>query len=549
MKSKKMLPLLAATALASGMLTTAAVAIPSVVTASETMADQYQPYYDDALITGSSWGESYLESDDPLPAGTQFMLTDFPDYGVDQNIYFDLSGDRLEFSNWGVDPSGATATARVTVLYPDGTADFISANLTIIPFQNLAYAFSYEGGGMMPGTTNIFPPPRSDLPAGTSVTLIETPTLRELHALEWEIDVVDETSLEITAAMAFYGPRELNLIVNYPDGTVGSANLTLYMLAPPIVNTYEFAYEAITLHAGESRTVSPLNPYFPQDALISVSPSSEVDAIRNQGGVVEVLADGSVEIVIPFRATAGFSLSVEAWYSDGSADVAELQVSIIPADQNVAFDVHFQEPTTTAGTIGIIHSTNGSDLPAGTSLELINDDSLAYLRADGWDFQIVDGLNLAVSIPTHANLSPSVNALVVYPDGTTEVVSIPVWIYALEYLGHDVAYPPLVLIAGKTTTITPITTALPPGTTFTLIEDANMLALYAAGWAFSVATDGKVTVAAPETTAGDAMVQVLVGYPDGSSETTLVDITAITTPGTDDPPPVGGSGGSSFGSS
>ena len=80
MKSKKLLSVLTAVALSGGAVTTTAIVSPSIVSAAETMADQYDPFYDDTTIRAVPRVLLYPQGEKRLPSGTTFSLFDSTSY-------------------------------------------------------------------------------------------------------------------------------------------------------------------------------------------------------------------------------------------------------------------------------------------------------------------------------------------------------------------------------------------------------------------------------------------------------------------------------------
>lgn len=72
--------MLTAVALSGGAVTTTAIVSPSIVSAAETMADQYDPFYDDTTIRAVPWVLLYPQGEKRLPSGTTFSLFDSTSY-------------------------------------------------------------------------------------------------------------------------------------------------------------------------------------------------------------------------------------------------------------------------------------------------------------------------------------------------------------------------------------------------------------------------------------------------------------------------------------
>ena len=64
--------MLTAVALSGGAVTTTAIVSHSIVSAAETMADQYDPFYDDTTIRAVSRVPLYPQGEKRLPSGTTF---------------------------------------------------------------------------------------------------------------------------------------------------------------------------------------------------------------------------------------------------------------------------------------------------------------------------------------------------------------------------------------------------------------------------------------------------------------------------------------------
>lgn len=77
------------------------------------------------------------------------------------------------------------------------------------------------------------------------------------------------------------------------------------------------------------------------------------------------------------------------------------------------------------------------------------------------------------------------------------------------------------ILAGTTETFAPLKADLPAGTTLTLDEGAELEGLRNDGWSISV-TDNIMTVTAPRHAERRYEIPVIVSYPDGTHEATVV---------------------------
>lgn len=136
---------------------------------------------------------------------------------------------------------------------------------------------------------------------------------------------------------------------------------------------------------------------------------------------------------------------------------------------------------------------------------------------------------------------------------------------------YDIHYPGVEVTAGTVASADPSTNhwgyPVPAGTTFVMTGYQEVHDRRAEGWIIEVdSISGKLTVAAPEGAEGSVAIPLSVTYPDGSRDTTWVEVTATSapkhigpegddrepeTPKPSDPgtPSLPQTGGSSFGSS
>lgn len=79
--------MLTAVALSGGAVTTTAIVSPSIVSAAETMADQYDPFYDDTTIRAVPRVPLYPQGEKRLPSETTFSLFDSTSFNP--NVFSD----------------------------------------------------------------------------------------------------------------------------------------------------------------------------------------------------------------------------------------------------------------------------------------------------------------------------------------------------------------------------------------------------------------------------------------------------------------------------
>lgn len=104
---------------------------------------------------------------------------------------------------------------------------------------------------------------------------------------------------------------------------------------------------------------------------------------------------------------------------------------------------------------------------------------------------------------------------------------------------YDIHYPGVEVTAGTVASADPSTNhwgyPVPAGTTFVMTGYQEVHDRRAEGWIIEVdSISGKLTVAAPEGAEGSVAIPLSVTYPDGSRDTTWVEVTATSAPSTSD---------------
>ncbi|WP_293951155.1 Rib/alpha-like domain-containing protein [uncultured Corynebacterium sp.] len=451
MKSKKMMSLLTATALSGGIIT-AAVVTPSIVAAAESMADQHQPSYVPAAgSTNNLISFSSLTSAEELPDGTQFHLENNEDYLVVAGIYVRVKDDgKIVFSVWNgpgaqaIPVSGTTITVPITVAYPDQSSEVITAELTLAPPHDEGFDVVYDAPSVEQGTTATLHPADEELPEGTSIEVIDSATTLNLQDSGWEFSAEENAALTVVAPEEVTGPIHLQLRVSYPDGTSELA----------------------------TTMVEVIDPTLPQPEVIDPTPPQA----DNPGDIYPV---GAI----------------------------------------------------TQGALATI-SPDDSLLPDGTTISLVDDSQLQDLLSAGWDIHVGDENVLFYTAPFAAKGPATVNLLVDYPDGTQSETTAAIHVHASNLAGHhDVSYPDTAILAGGSAIIAPVTTDLPADTTITLVEDTALEAARHAGWSLTINDTGRIAISTQESIVdGRNVVNVLISYPDGTSEVTAVDLLALPQP-------------------
>lgn len=346
MLSKKMLSLLTAAAVSGGGITAAAIVPPTVgaettsqpaaEASGQTMAEIYEPYYEPTTATISVMGSwAPLRSSRSLPAGTQFFLAEGGDHGVKDGIYYSLSNTadgNMYFTEWVGYPStpipaaGTTVNIPVTVIYPDNSAEDITAVVTLVPQQAESYEVSYPAPSLVEGTTAVFTPMRTDLPAETSVVVTATAAVTTLRNDGWVIETSENGVLHISAPVGAVGSVKIPLLVSYPDGTSETTTVTVTVTPKPtMADEHELVYSNMNINAGTTATVTPDQGNLPEGTQIALANTNLSD-----GWTIDVNAEGEVIITTADDTHGTQQIPLTVTYPDGTSETAIVTVTVTP---------------------------------------------------------------------------------------------------------------------------------------------------------------------------------------------------------------------------
>jgi hypothetical protein len=333
--SKKMLSLLTAATLSGGVAATTAVVAPSVIASEQTMAEQYEPYYEPITNQGGETEYARLHSDLPLPSQTQVFFTDYPSgTGREKGITFTL----IDWSTLGaiyfrdlglggsIPPGGATVEPRVTIIYPDGSAEIISASLTLIPLHKVSYDVRYGSPEISPGSSETFPV-LSEIPSGSKISIVSLPEVAELRSAGWNFGVLDNGDLKVTAPENAQGMVTLQFLVVYPDGTQELSSTTV-QVTPKDSELYEVTYGGVDVTGGDTVTASPTETDLPVGTRITLG---ENTALTAAGWGLEVTADGELTATAPTDADGTVEIALTVTYPDGTSEETTATITATPA--------------------------------------------------------------------------------------------------------------------------------------------------------------------------------------------------------------------------
>ncbi|ARQ07924.1 Rib/alpha-like domain-containing protein [Macrococcoides canis] len=493
-----------------------------------TDASVNQPDYIDATVkpgTPETIAAPLNADGTPPPSGTTYAPADattLPSWAV-------VNANGIITVNPDVTVPAGNVTIPVTVNYPDGSSEVIDVVVTVLPTDAVVNQPEYINATVEPGTTTTIAAPLN--PDGTPPPAETTYAPADATSLpSWAVVNPDGTITVNPDANIPEGDYTIPVTVNYPDGSSGVIDVVVTVLpTDAVVNQPE--YINATVEPGTTTTIAaPLNSdgttpptgttYAPADAT-----TLPTWAVVNPDGTITVNPGATV--------TAGdYTIPVTVNYPDGSSEVIDVVVTVLPADKEVNQPEYINatvEPGTTT-TIAAPLNSDGTTPPTGTIYASADASTLptwAVVNPDG-TITVNPGVTVTAgdyTIPVTVN----------YPDGSSEVIDVVVTVLPADKEVNQPEYINATVEPGTTTTIAaPLNsdgTTPPTGTTYAP-ADATTLP----SWAV-VNPDGTITVKPGATvTAGDYTIPVTVNYPDGSSEVIDVVVTVGTTDAADNQP-------------
>ncbi|MDO5512764.1 Rib/alpha-like domain-containing protein, partial [Corynebacterium sp.] len=355
----------------------------------------------------------------------------------------------------------------VVVTYPDGSTDDATVPVTVGAPDEVPTEADDNTPGYNPGRTNpgipVDVPQTGDteLPDGTEFTLPEGYTPPE----GWEVTVDPTTGTTTVTPPSDAQPGDLiqvPIVVTYPDGSTDDATVPVTVGTPGDVTTQADdnnpAYDP-------GDTVPGIAVDLPQTGDTDMPDGTEYTLPEDYTPPTgwEVVVDpttGTVTITPPAAAQPGDSIIVPVLvtYPDDSSEQTPAQVIVTGGDA-ADFQPVYESVQVIQDGPAVIAGPPAGDQPAGTT----------YAPADGtqdWASVNPDG-TVSVQVGYDVPVGPyDVPVTVNYPDGTSEVVNVPVSVINAD----DASYLPTVVTQGGTATVAAPLEAdgvlLPVGTTF-----------------------------------------------------------------------------------
>ncbi|WP_304272688.1 Rib/alpha-like domain-containing protein [Pseudoglutamicibacter cumminsii] len=372
-----------------------------------------------------------------------------------------------------------------------------------------------------------------DAPAGTTFALKS-----EIAGVN-----VDEATGAITvgepATAAAPATNVYEVAVTYPDGSKKTAVATVKVVPTEQAKLYQPEYTEVTVTEGEVAEVAAPKFTDEESGEERDMPEGTTFAL-NAGEIAGVTVDeetGAITVGEPATAAAPSTLvyEVAVTYPDGSKDVVVATVKVVPTEQAKLYQPEYTEVTVTEGEVAEVaapkftdeESGEERDMPEGTTFAL-NAGEIAGVTVDEETGAITVGEPATAAAPSTLVYEVAVT----YPDGSKDVVVATVKVVPTEQAKlYQPEYAPATVERGQVGTIeapkftdeeTGEERDMPEGTTFAL-KDAPIN-----GVTINEET-GEITVESTYAAVTN-VYEVLVTYPDGSSEVVVATIDVIDTP-------------------
>ena len=375
-----------------------------------------------------------------------------------------------------------------------------------------------------------------DAPAGT------------MFALKSEIAGVnvDEVTGAITvgepATAAAPATNVYEVAVTYPDGSKKTAVATVKVVPTEQAKLYQPEYTEVEITEGDIAEVAAPKFTDEESGEERDMPEGTTFAL-NAGEIAGVTVDeetGAITVGEPANAAAPSTLvyEVAVTYPDGSKDVVVATVKVVPTEQAKLYQPEYTEVTVTEGDVAEVAAPKFTDEESGEERDMPEGTTFALNGGDIEGVWIDEETGEIKTSATYA--APATNTYevaVTYPDGSKDVVVATVKVVPTEQAKlYQPEYTEVTVTEGEVAEVAaPKFTDeesgeerdMPEGTTFAL-KDAPI-----DGVTINEET-GEITVESTYAAVKN-VYEVLVTYPDGSSEVVVATIDVIDTPAEEEP--------------
>lgn len=203
------------------------------------------------------------------------------------------------------------------------------------------------------------------------------------------------------------GTYEVPVTITFPDGSTKTVTATFTVVNSKLADGATFGYTPGKVRPGGTITI-PRTGEVPEHTTFAIKPGANL-----RGWAASVGTDGTLRVTAPQNATGAVDVPVIAYFSDGSIKEIAVRVSTNSAPL----------PTTQTTTAGQRTSVDLSDgVPKGTTYDVTG------FNVPGWTAQVDATGTLTVrpdaTVPVGQEVTVPVR--MTYPDGSTEVVQVPV---------------------------------------------------------------------------------------------------------------------------
>ncbi len=301
---------------------------------------------------------------------------------------------------------------------------------------------------------------------------------------------------------------------------------------------FQVAYAEVTVTEGEVAEVAAPTFTDAESGAAVDAPAGTTFALKSEiAGVTVDEETGAITVGEPANAAAPATLvyEVAVTYPDGSKKTAVATVKVVPTEQAKLYQPEYTEVTVTEGEVAEVAAPKFTDEESGEERDMPEGTTFA-LNAGEIAGVTVDEETGAITVGEPANAAAPATLVyevaVTYPDGSKKTAVATVKVVPTEQAKlYQPEYAPATVERGQVGTIeapkftdeeTGEERDMPEGTTFAL-KDAPIN-----GVTINEET-GEITVESTYAAVTN-VYEVLVTYPDGSSEVVVATIDVIDTP-------------------